>query len=123
MSKEPKSFFVPRSIPFFFKFLSLFALRLQSVLSAYLAILLEREFLLHFFLVALRIARDLLAFATAQLHQHFFDDAHNKSLKIQYFLQPRAVDRNRTGDLLLTMEMLYQLSYNGLISQQMAVNS
>ena len=24
-----------------------------------------------------------------------------------------AVDRNRTGDLLLTMEMLYQLSYNG----------
>ena len=26
----------------------------------------------------------------------------------------RAVDRNRTGDLLLTMEMLYRLSYNGL---------
>lgn len=25
-----------------------------------------------------------------------------------------AVDRNRTGDLLLTMEMLYQLSYNGI---------
>ena len=24
-----------------------------------------------------------------------------------------AIDRNRTDDLLLTMEMLYQLSYNG----------
>lgn len=28
--------------------------------------------------------------------------------------KPGAVDRNRTGDLLLTMEMLYQLSYNGV---------
>ncbi len=26
-----------------------------------------------------------------------------------------AVDRDRTGDLLLTMEMLYQLSYNGIL--------
>lgn len=56
--------------------------RLQSVLTAHLAVFLERKLLFHLLLVALRIARDLLAFATAQLHQHFFDNTHNIVLKI-----------------------------------------
>ena len=34
---------------------------------------------------------------------------HNEARKA-----PGAVTRNRTGDLFLTMEMLYQLSYDGL---------
>jgi hypothetical protein len=47
------------------------------MLSAYLAILLEREFLLHLFLIALCVASDLLALTAPQFHQHFLDDTHS----------------------------------------------